>query len=197
MLVILFLIAVRLNRSEPEPRLFGTYAVLFVYAAAVVALAAATWRNWWLDARLAVPMHAVDMAVFTAIVFSTNGSTTPFFLFFVLPLLSAAIRWGWRETSMTAATLVVLYMGAGLLLAQSQGWELERFVARSGHLIILSLLLIWFGIHQRIGRLFFRVEDFETGLRPEPNPLGRALGVAMKVTGAAGGALLIAASGGE
>lgn len=197
MLVVLFLLALRLDQTEAPSSLAFSYAMLFTYAVVAIAIALATWRNWWLDARLAVPMHAVDMAVFTAIVFSTNGSTTPFFLFFVLPLLSAAIRWGWRETSMTAATLVVLYMGAGLLLAQSQGWELERFVARSGHLIILSLLLIWFGIHQRIGRLFFRVEDFETGLRPEPNPLGRALGVAMKVTGAAGGALLIAASGDE
>ena len=50
--------------------------------AAAVGIAAATWRNWWLDARLAIPMHGVDMAVFTAIVFSTNGSTSPFFLFF-------------------------------------------------------------------------------------------------------------------
>ena len=42
------------------------------------------------------------MAVFTAIIFSTNGYTSPFFLFFILPLLSAAIRWSWRETLLTA-----------------------------------------------------------------------------------------------
>ena len=65
-------------------------------------------------------MHAFDMAVFTAIVFSTNGSTSPFFLFFVLPLLSAAIRWSWRETALTAAALVVLYFGAGLLVAAAR-----------------------------------------------------------------------------
>jgi signal transduction histidine kinase len=197
MLVVLFLLALWFDRTEPQSGVAFSYSMLLFYAVGAVAIAVATWRNWWLDARLAVPMHAVDMAVFTAIVFSTNGSTSPFFLFFVLPLLSAAIRWGWRETSLTAVTLVLLYMGAGLLVAQSGGWELERFVARSGHLIILSLLLIWFGIHQRIGRLFFRVEDFETGLQPEPNPLGRALGFAMDVTGATGGALLMAPSGDE
>jgi signal transduction histidine kinase len=193
MLVILFLIAVRLNRSEPEPRLFGTYAVLFVYAAAVVALAAATWRNWWLDARLAVPMHAVDMAVFTAIVFSTNGSTSPFFLFFVLPLLSAAIRWGWRETALTAISLVVLYLTAGLLVAATQSFELERFVVRAGYLVILSLLLIWFGIHQRGAGLF--PVDFELGLDQARNPLARALEHFMRVTRAAGGALIVAHPG--
>lgn len=196
MLVILFLFAVWLNRSEPEPRLFGTYAVLFIYAVAVVAVAAATWRNWWLDARLAIPMHAVDMAVFTAIVFSTNGSTSPFFLFFVLPLLSAAIRWGWRETALTAISLVVLYLTAGLLVAATQAFELERFVVRAGYLVILSLLLIWFGVHQRGTGLFFPV-DFELGLDESRNPLARALDHFMRATRAKGGALMVAHTGEE
>ena len=196
MLVILFLIAVWLNRAEPEPRLFGTFAVLSVYAAAVIAIAATTWRNWWLDARLAIPMHAVDMAVFTAIVFSTNGSTSPFFLFFVLPLLSAAIRWGWRETALTAVSLVVLYLTAGLLVAATQSFELERFVVRAGYLVILSLLLIWFGIHQRGAGLLFPV-DFELGLEQSRNPLARTLEHFMRVTRARGGALLVGHAGEE
>ena len=58
------------------------------------------------------PVHFVDMAVFTAIVFSTNGYTSPFFLFFILPLLSAAIRWGWRETALTATALILFYLVA-------------------------------------------------------------------------------------
>src|SRR3954463_5983239 len=107
MLAILFLLAVWLDRSEPERAVMGTYALLFLYAASAIGIAAATWRNWWLDARLAIPMHGVDMAVFTAIVFSTNGWPSPFFLFFVLPLLSAAIRWGWKETALTATSLIV------------------------------------------------------------------------------------------
>ncbi|MFL6755404.1 MAG: sensor histidine kinase [Sphingomicrobium sp.] len=191
MLVILFLVAVRLNRSELQPQIFGTYTLLFVYSVAVIAIAAATWRNWWLDARLAVVMHAVDMAVFTAIVFSTNSSTSPFFLFFVLPLLSAAIRWGWRETALTAVSLVVLYMSAGLLVTGSGGFELERFVVRAGYLVILSLLLIWFGIHQRGTRLYVPF-DIELGLDHSSNPLARALEFPVRATRATGGALLLA-----
>jgi signal transduction histidine kinase len=197
MLGILFLLAVWLDRTEPVSAVAGTYALLILYAALAVAIAAATWRNWWLDARLAVPTHAVDMVVFTAIVFSTNGSTSPFFLFFVLPLLSAAIRWSWRETALTATALVALYFSAGLLVAGSQSFELERFVIRSGHLIILSLLLIWFGIHQRFTRAFFRVEDFEAGLDGRENPLARALGLAMEVAAARGGALIVGPAGEE
>jgi signal transduction histidine kinase len=197
MLVTLFLIAIILDGSGPERAVVETYALLFVYAAVAVAVAAVTWRNWWLDARLAVPAHAIDMAVFTAIVFSTNGTTSPFFLFFVLPLLSAAIRWNWRETALTASALVVLYLVAGLLVAGHQSFELERFVVRSGHLIILSLLLIWFGIHQRATRLFFRVEDFEHGLGDQQNPLVHALDLPIQVTKAKGGALLIGPVGEE
>ena len=161
MLGILFLLAVWLDRTEPVQAVAETYALLIAYALFAILTMILTWRNWWLDARLAVITHGFDMAVFTAIVFSTNGSTSPFFLFFVLPLLAAAIRWSWRETALTAAALVALYFAAGLLVSRSQTFELERFVVRSGHLMILSLLLIWFGVHQRFGRLSTPVEDFD------------------------------------
>ena len=121
------------------------------------------------------PPHFVDMAVFTAIIFSTNGYTSPFFLFFILPLLSAAIRWGWRETALTAAALVLFYITAGLLVAGSHVFELQRFVTRSGHLVILSAVLIWFGMHQQFTRLFLGVDELDRRLGGEEDPIGQAL----------------------
>ena len=109
MLATLFLLAIWFDSSEPVTSVAGTYLLLILYALLAIAIAVATWRNWWLDARLAIVTHGLDMAVFTAIVFSTNGSTSPFFLFFVLPLLSAAIRWSWRETALTAAALSLFH----------------------------------------------------------------------------------------
>jgi signal transduction histidine kinase len=197
MLGIMFLLAVWIDQSEPVQAVAETYALLILYAVTAIIIAAATWRNWWLDARLAVPSHGVDMAVFTAIVFSTNGSTSPFFLFFVLPLLSAAIRWSWRETALTATALIILYFSAGLLVTTSGSFELERFVVRSGHLLILSLLLIWFGIHQGFSRVFFRAEDFEGAIGEDENPLARALGLTMKVSGAKSGILMVGSVGEE
>src|SRR5438309_9286287 len=154
MLAITFLLAVMLGRSQSELIWAQTYVLLILYAAGALIIAAATWRNWWLDARLAMVTHGIDMAVFTAIVFSSNGTTSPFFLFFVLPLLSAAVRWSWRETALTATGLILLYLIAGLLIAGTGGFELERFIIRAGNLLILSLLLIWFGIHQSRTTLF-------------------------------------------
>ena len=190
MLGILFLIAVSLDTSAAGPA--GTYPLLILYVGLAIGVTALTWRNWWLDARLTVPMHALDMAVFTVIVFSTNGSTTPFFLFFVLPLLSAAIRWGWRETALTATALVLLFICAGWLVAGNGGFELERFVRRSGHLVILSLLLIWFGIHKGVSGHLLGLRDVEGGLDKPESPLARALHLSMRVTKARRGALLIA-----
>jgi signal transduction histidine kinase len=88
-------------------------------------------------------------------------------------------------------------MIAGLLVAGGGSFELERFVIRSGHLVILSLLLIWFGFHQRATQLSIRVEDFERSLAEKQNPLARALELPMEVSRANGGALLVAPVGEE
>jgi signal transduction histidine kinase len=197
MLAITFLLAVMLGRSQSELAWAQTYLLLSLYAAGAIIIAIVTWRNWWLDARLATITHGIDMAVFTGIVFSANGTTSPFFLFFVLPLLSAAVRWSWRETALTASALIVLYMIAGLLIAGTQSFELERFVLRAGNLLILTLLLIWFGIHQRFSRTFLRIEETETGLSAHENPLARALSVAMHASEARCGALMVGAVGEE
>jgi signal transduction histidine kinase len=192
------LVAVSLDTSQPAHAPAQTYAFLASYLAFALLMAAATWRNWWLDARLGAPAHFVDMGVFTLIVFSTNGYTSPFFLFFMLPLLSAAIRWGWRETLATAATLVVLYLTAGLLVSGSQTFELQRFTVRSGHLVILSALLIWFGIHQRLVGLSYRFDDPGAGPGEDRDPLALALEQSMVAAGARSGLLLMRnASGGR
>lgn len=190
-LALLFLISIWLDQSQPAGSPAQTYGVLLVYVLFALGIAGLTWRNWWLDARLAAPAHIVDMAVFTAIVFSTNGYTSPFFLFFILPLLSAAIRWGWRETALTAAALIFLYLTAGLLVAGSMRFELQRFIVRSGHLVILSAVLIWFGIHQQVTRLLSELDELDAGIDRPDEPLAQALKLPMKAAQAGSGALLM------
>ena len=53
------------------------------------------------------------------------------FIVLIFVLLSAAIRWGWRATALTATLLTLLYLIAGLLVATlSTDFELQRFVVR-------------------------------------------------------------------
>jgi len=195
MLAITLFLVMMFGRTRAE--LTENYPFLFAYAAAGGLIAAITWKNWWLDARLATVTHGVDMAVFTAIAFSATGWSSPFTLFFILPLLSAAVRWSWRETALTATVLIILFMLGGLLLSGSQGFEPQRFVLRGANLLILTLLLIWFGVHQRFARAFFRIEEWESVIREGENPLARSLSFAMRASQAAGGALIVGPVGEE
>ena len=193
MLAITLFLVVMFGRTQSE--LTQTYPFLTLYAALAVMIAVATWKNWWLDARLSVLTHGVDMAVFTAIAFSSTGATSPFVLFFILPLLSAAVRWSWRETALTATVLIALFMVGGFLLSASAGFELQRFVLRGAILVILTLLLMWFGGHQRFARTFFRLRDSESVVREGQNPLARSLEFAMRASQAAAGVLIVGAVG--
>ncbi|MFL6760113.1 sensor histidine kinase [Sphingomonas sp.] len=195
MLAITLFLVVMVGRSQAE--LTQTYPFLVLYAAGAGIIAVATWKNWWLDARLAILTHAIDMAVFTGLAFSSTGASSPFVLFFILPLLSAAVRWSWRETALTAAVLIALFTIGAFLLSATEGFELQRFVLRGANLVIVTLLLIWFGVHQRFARTFFRVEDFEVAVREGENPLARSLAFAMRASQAASGALIVGPVGEE
>ena len=87
--------------------------------------------------------------MFTLMVLLTHGYTSPFFTFFMFLLLSAAIRWGWKATALTAVLVTLLYLIVGLIdVKATADFNLQRFLVRTGHLVILSLILIWFGINQ-------------------------------------------------
>jgi signal transduction histidine kinase len=189
MLATLFLLAIWVDASQPTHAPEATYALLTSYVAFAAAIVVITWRNWWLEARLAGPAHAVDIILFTLLVMLTEGFTSPFFPFFVFVLLSAAIRWGWHLTASTAILLTLLYLIVGLLVVTPGiPFELQRFVIRTGQLVILSLILIWFGANQWRARLYLRDEDLlarptldesplETGLRAAMNGLRASAGV--------------------
>ena len=82
MLAITLIIIAMFGRSQAELTQSSPFLVL--YAAGAVLIAAVTWKNWWLDARLATLTHAIDMAVFTGLAFSSSATTSPFILFFIL-----------------------------------------------------------------------------------------------------------------
>ena len=146
LLATLYLLAILFDASQPARAVVATWALLAAYLAFAVVTVATTWRDWWLDAKVAGAAHAIDILFFTLLVGLTEGYTSPFFTFFIFVLLSAAIRWGWRATALTAVLLVLLHLVAGMVAATSSPQvEIQRFAMRTGHLAILSLILIWFG----------------------------------------------------
>jgi signal transduction histidine kinase len=196
MLASLFLLAVWLNASPPVKTFALTWAALGTYFAFASIVLAVTWKNWWLDARLAGLFHAVDILVFTFLVFSTEGYMSPFFASFIFVLLAAAIRWGWRSTALSATLLTLLYLLAGLTVADTSN-EFHPFVIRTGHLVILSLILMWFGVNQWRSGMYIRekVDPGDPSLH-EPS-LENGLEAAMRSLKAGRGVLVWREQGSE
>ncbi|HEU5481777.1 MAG TPA: hypothetical protein VFU80_01625, partial [Sphingomicrobium sp.] len=191
-LAAIFLFAMWADPTQPATAVEITYVMLGAYVAIAVGLAVITWNNWWLDARLAGPSHVFDIAMFTLLVVASDGYTSPFFVFFVFLILSAAIRWGWRETALTAGPVTLLYVGAGLAAGASpdMDFDLQRFIIRGGNLLVLSAILIWFGVNQGFSGLRIPGADFLPNPRPDDPPLQSAVEGAMKLTGATKALLL-------
>lgn len=196
MLATLFLLAIWIDASQPTHDPVTTFAVLGAYVLFAAAMLVATWSNWWLDAKLAGPAHAGDIALFALLVLLTEGYTSPFFTFFIFLLLSAAIRWGWHATALTAMLLTLLYLIVGLLVVQSGvPFEPQRFVVRTGHLIILSLILIWFGANQWRVRFYARDEELLARPSLDESPIETGLKAAMNGVGARSGLFIWRAEG--
>ena len=186
MMAALFLVAIWLDVTQPARAPRATYTLLFAYLAFAAVIAISTWRDWWLDARSAGPVHAVDIAFFATTVFLIEGYTSPYFVFFMFVLLAAAIRWGWRETALTGILMVLLYLTSGLLSVRSEGrhFELYFFLVRTSDLIILSLILIWFGINKWGARPGPGIERALAQAPPGSAPLESGVRAAMAILGA-------------
>ena len=191
LLATLFLVSISVDVSQPAQAPASTYALLGAYVAFAAGIVALTWRNWWLDAKLAGPVHAIDIILFALLVLLTDGYTSPFFTFFMFLLLSAAIRWGWQSTALTAILLTLLYLVLGLLAVPSgEAFELQRFVVRSGQLVILSLILIWFGINHWGTQITARGDDLLDYPSLDESPVEIGLRAAMKQVGARAGGFI-------
>lgn len=173
--------------------------VLAAYLAFAAIVAWAIWNDWWVDMRIAAAAHATDIVFFMVVVLWPEGYASRFFLFFVFLLLSAAIRWGWRATALTAAAVIPLYLAAGLLIAQpgAAGFEWQRFIIRSGYLVVLSAILIWFGLRRRFSTGALLAEaPAEIAAEPE-SPFYAALRHARQVLKAGSGLALWTHASGE
>ncbi|MBV9929774.1 MAG: hypothetical protein JO013_02375 [Alphaproteobacteria bacterium] len=132
-----------------QPEVHGTFAdiVFWIYAGLSAAYVLATWNRWWMEARLSLPFHGVDLLAFTILNYVTSGYASPFFLFFIFILLSSSLRSGWKETLATAAALIVIYAVEGVSASTwgTVAFDLERFALRLVYMVVFSaLMLLWF-----------------------------------------------------
>ena len=191
MLAALIMLAMIVDVSpilNPSSAAFAIVGAYLVFALAMVAI---TWNDWWLDARLAGPAHAIDIITYTFLTFLMAADDSPYFTFFIFILLAAAIRWGWRTTSLSAILLISLYLMAGMLVAgHAQGPDLHPFIDRSANLAILSAVVVWFGINEWHSGSRDRITGSFADPSPDESSLETGLRAAMRRLNAGSGVLV-------
>lgn len=145
------LAAVWLDPSAPSRYAAVAYGLMSVYAIYALGLAAIVWRHPARSTSRRLLTHVADLAVFTAVIYLTEGATSPFFLYFIFSLLSATLRFRLRGTFWTAVASLVIFLGMGVwasLVLNDPDFELNRFLVRSVYLSIAGVLLIYLSVHQ-------------------------------------------------
>ena len=153
-LATVFFIALWVAPDQPVRSVMTGYVILFGYMLLSSLILVVAWRNWWWDQRLALPMHVLDVILFLAAVYFTetnnDGFTSPFLAFFAYLMLSATIRWDWRVTAVTSVVVAGLYLLVGLAMGASHiDIDMFRFGRRISYMVVLALVLVWFGLQRR------------------------------------------------
>ena len=188
-----FFIALWVDPEQPVRSSVAGYLILFNYMVIASVLVVIAWRNWWWDQRLAWAMHVLDAAAFLGAVYFTetvnDDFTSPFLAFFSYLMLSATIRWDWRVTLITGVVVTVLYLLVGIGM-NAMGIDIDtfRFGRRISYMLVLALVLIWFGL-QRREQSVERFVDPPGSADDRLPPLLDALRYAMAQIGASAGAI--------
>lgn len=184
-LALVFLLVLYADPDQPVRNSAEGFLILGAYGVLSLALLAMIWNSWWLDVTLRIPALVLDGTVFLIAIYLTESSSTdftsPFLSSFIFIILAATVRWGWSGMAIVAALLSASYLSAGVWL----DWagldvELYRFGRRGTYMILLSLILVWFGLQRRVravARLDFASDD--TGALP----VAEIAAYAMKATG--------------
>jgi signal transduction histidine kinase len=188
-----FFLALWIAPDQPARSSEAGYVILAGYLVLSVGLLVVAWRNWWWDQRLAWPMHVLDVVLFLAAVYFTetgnDSFSSPFLAFFAYLMLAATIRWDWRMTALTGIAVTGLYLVVGLALTSANiDFDMMRFGRRVTYMVILALVLVWFGLQRREQSVQRFLEPPGSAEDPLP-PLLEALRYAMSETDARCGAI--------
>jgi len=149
-------VALSIDPSQPHRYASLTYSLLLGYVAyAGVITAFAFWRAPGRPVMVAT--HVFDLIAITILMYLTEWTTSPFFVYYTFALGVATMRWQWRGVLWTAVLVLAAYNLLGAFAArglQDPAFEVNRFIIRDFYLLVMSTLLGYLGF-------------FETALRAE------------------------------
>lgn len=143
------LVAIWLDPSQPTSSQDLTYGLLSGYTLYAYLILFLVYIRPMPSEAMALLTHCIDLTAFSAVMYLTEGPTSPFFVFFTFALLAATLRWSWRGALWTAvfSLLILALMGFSAWSVVDEP-EFTRLVIRSVYLTVAGLLLAFLGAHQ-------------------------------------------------
>ncbi|TJW42133.1 MAG: hypothetical protein E5W83_22845 [Mesorhizobium sp.] len=143
-LAVFALLAIYADPSQPARSSALAYYLLGAYVVYAGALALTTMRVSP-GPVVALAVHAIDIAVFSVLIYLTEGPTSPLFVFLTFALFSATLRWSWRGVIATAILIVFIYGLLAMTADIDTGEDITRTIVRSAYLIVAGILFLYFG----------------------------------------------------
>ncbi len=154
-LAALSLLTIYLDQTQPGRYQNTAYALLGTYLLYALVLGITVWRVHRPLRGIQLGTHVIDLAMFVVIMYFTEGSTSPFYVYFVFAMVVATLRWRTRGTIATAAGSILAFLALGFLTSRWLGdpeFQLSRFVVRAAYLGIVAVLLTQFERFERAVR---------------------------------------------
>lgn len=146
------LFAVWFDPTEPAKYVAITYSLMVGYVGYALLLVFLAWRSDVTLVRARLFTHCIDLAIFSLLIYVTEGApTSPFFVFFLFSLVCGTVRWQWQGTVWTAAVALPLFVSSGLYSSEilhDPSFDLNPFVNRSVYLVVATVLLSYLGAYQ-------------------------------------------------
>ena len=152
--VVLAISALPIMLLDPRRPMYSTTPLYVVLGAYIVYSVALLWLfTRGMRARTSSrPILVADVAWFTLIVLLSQGGTSPFFLFYLFSVCTAAIRWGIRTTLHISVLSAALYLSSvfvlRLIVAGPDFSMHSAHVMRSTYLVLIGYLVGFIGEHE-------------------------------------------------
>jgi signal transduction histidine kinase len=143
-LAVTSLVAILLDPEQRAGWPSSTHVTLIGYSVYAALLVVIAWTPVALRPPYQLLTHAVDLAVFTALVHDVQGPASPFFPYYTFALVVAAIRWQRVGAVATVVAALLLYSGAvieGEVIRQRGTFEVHRFLIRAVYLAVAAVLV--------------------------------------------------------
>lgn len=145
------LLAIWLDPTQPDRHPPLTYSILALYVA--YAIAVAVLQSF---SQSHNPLaHVIDVYLIAILIYLTQGPTSPFFVLATFALISGTLQWGARGAIATGAALVLIQF---VVTAMEGVGEIDRFIMRSGYLLVGAALFGYYGAYRdRVSERFAKL----------------------------------------